>query len=92
MKKQGILLKHILVEVIPEILNDDTIYISETYGTAIHKCVCGCGLKVVTPIGPQEWALTFDGETVTLSPSIGNFQYPCKSHYWIRNSLVVWSD
>jgi hypothetical protein len=91
MKNHNIQLKHKLVEVIPEILEDNTIYISLMYEVAIHKCCCGCGQKVVMPLGPQEWTLTFDGETVTLSPSIGNFQFPCKSHYWVRNSMVVWA-
>jgi hypothetical protein len=83
---------HVLVGIIPDDLKDNTLYISNTYGVAIHKCCCGCGQKTVTPLNPQDWTLTYDGETVTLSPSIGNFQYPCKSHYWIRNSLVVWAD
>jgi hypothetical protein len=91
MKDHNIQLKHKLVEVIPEILEDSILYISLMYEVAIHKCCCGCGLKVVTPLNPQDWTLTIDGEAVTLSPSIGNFQFPCKSHYWIRNSMVVWA-
>ena len=92
MKNQNIQLKNELVEIIPDILEDNTLYISGEYEIAIHKCCCGCGLKVVTPLNHNEWTLTFEGETVTLSPSIGNFQFPCKSHYWIRNSTVVWAD
>ena len=49
------------------------------YATAVHLCACGCGNKVVTPFSPAEWQLTYDGDTVSLSPSIGNWQFPCKS-------------
>ena len=39
---------------------------------------------------PAKYALTYDGESVSLWPSVGNWQKPCKSHYVIRNSRVVW--
>jgi Family of unknown function (DUF6527) len=85
-------LVHEFVEYIPDELRDGTIYISTTYGTAVHKCCCGCQNKVVTPLTPRDWKLVFDGETISLHPSIGNWQFPCKSHYWIRESKVVWAD
>src|SRR3954447_16703840 len=59
------------------------------YATAVHLCACGCGSKVVTPFGPPDWQLTFDG-TVTLSPSIGNGQLPCRSHYYIHQDQIRW--
>jgi len=34
------------VESVPPELEDGVIYISMIYGTAIHKCCCGCGEKV----------------------------------------------
>lgn len=66
-----------------------TLYVSMEYQTVVHLCACGCGSKVVTPLGPQDWVLTFDG-TVTLRPSIGNGQQPCRSHYYIRHDQVDW--
>jgi hypothetical protein len=51
--------------------------------------VCGCGNEVVTPFSPTDWQFTFDGETITLSPSIGNWNFKCQSHYWITNSKIV---
>ena len=57
----------------------------------VHLCACGCGTKVVTPLSPAHWRLTFDGDTVSLWPSIGNWQFPCSSHYWIRESAVAWA-
>ncbi|MEZ4720484.1 MAG: DUF6527 family protein [Flavobacteriales bacterium] len=60
------------------------------YGTASHLCACGCGEKVVTPFGRQFWKLTYDGESVSLRPSIGNWSYQCRSHYWIKNNRIEW--
>lgn len=35
--------------------------------------------------------LTYDGETVSLSPSIGNWNFPCRSHYIIRHNRIEWA-
>lgn len=74
---------------IPAAPEAETLYVSMDYQTAVHLCACGCGTKVVTPIGPNDWVLTFDG-TVTLRPSIGNGQQECRSHYYIRHDRVDW--
>ncbi len=75
---------------------EGVLFVSIEFGTAVHKCCCGCGNEVVTPLGPTDWRLTFDGESVSLYPSIGNWSFPCRSHYWIQNDEVVlanrWSD
>ena len=80
----------------PPVLEEGVLYISVEYCSAIHKCVCGCGNKVVTPLSPTEWELTFDGKRVSLNPSIGNWKFECKSHYWIIKNKVQfarrWSD
>lgn len=76
------------VEYIPEKVEDGILYVSIEYCTAIHKCVCGCGNEVVTPLSPTDWKLTFNGKTITLYPSIGNWNFECQSHYWIRNSKI----
>lgn len=78
------------VEFIPPVLKDGVLYVAMECGTVVHLCCCGCGRRVVTPLSPADWKLTFDGDGLTLHPSIGNWQYPCRSHYWIRNSTVVW--
>lgn len=59
------------------------------YGTAIHKCVCGCGNEVVTPFSPTDWELSYNGESVSLSPSIGNWSFECQSHYWIVENKIM---
>jgi hypothetical protein len=89
-------LEHQFVDDIPESLDGGVLYISIRYATALHLCCCGCGREVVTPLSPAQWRVTFDGETVSLHPSIGNWNLPCRSHYVIRNGRVVeagqWSD
>lgn len=84
-------LAHEFVEYIPAELADGVLYISITYRTAVHLCVCGCGNKVVRPISPADWQLLYDGDTVSLTPSIGNWGFPCRSHYWIKADQVRWS-
>ena len=78
------------VEAMPEDLEQGYLYVSIRFRTAQHLCACGCGSRIVTPIKPAKYALTYDGESVSLWPSVGNWQKPCKSHYVIRNSRVVW--
>jgi hypothetical protein len=85
-------LRHRFVEFIPETLEEDVLYVSVAYGTVSHQCCCGCGQAVVTPLTPTDWKLTFDGETISLYPSIGNWSFPCRSHYWVRNSRVDWAE
>ncbi len=89
--KRETVLKYEFVEFVPETLKDGVVYVSITYATAVHKCCCGCGSEVVTPISPADWQLTFDGDSISLYPSIGNWGFHCRSHYWIRRNRVVWA-
>ncbi|WP_425414045.1 DUF6527 family protein [Pleomorphomonas oryzae] len=57
----------------------------------MHRCCCGCGSEVVTPLSPTDWKLTFDGVSVSLDPSVGNWSLNCRSHYWIKNNKAVWA-
>ena len=84
-------MRHEFVDHIPEQLDDGVLYVSIQFGTIIHRCACGCGQEVVTPLGPAEWRLTYDGRTVSLAPSIGNWNFQCRSHYWIENGNVRWA-
>lgn len=79
---------HQFVDFIPDQIEQGILYISIEYCTAIHKCVCGCGNEVVTPLSPTDWELTFNGKTVSLSPSIGNWNFDCRSHYFITRSQI----
>ena len=71
-------LRHEFVDHIPEQLDDGVLYVSIRFGTVVHRCACGCGEEVVTPLGPAEWRLTYDGRTVSLEPSVGNWSFPCR--------------
>ena len=80
------------VEFVPSELEVGVLYISVEYGTVVHRCACGCGNKVVTPLTPTDWKMTYNGETVSLNPSVGSWNLPCKSHYWIEENEVVWAE
>lgn len=74
---------------VPEKLEPGILYISTECGVVTHLCCCGCGAEIVTPLTPDGWKITFDGETISLWPSVGNWNLPCKSHYVIDRSRVV---
>lgn len=76
----------------PERLEPGLLYVSMDYATVIHLCACGCGSQVVTPLSPTDWELTFDGVDVTLSPSVGNWSFPCRSHYLVRSGRIMPAD
>ena len=74
---------------IPDSLEPAVLYVSMEYATAAHSCCCGCGEEVVTPFTPTDWRMTFDGRAISLLPSIGNWTLPCRSHYVVKNGVVV---
>lgn len=75
----------------PDRLEEGTLYVSMEFASACHLCCCGCGERVVTPISPVGWELTFDGDSVSLSPSIGSWSLPCRSHYFIHRNQIRWT-
>jgi hypothetical protein len=89
--KRATILKHEFVEFIPDDLQENTVYVSVSFATAVHKCFCGCGNEVVTPLSPTDWQLTYDGQSISLYPSIGNWNFKCRSHYWIERNKVKWA-
>jgi hypothetical protein len=88
----GNILTHEFVEYVPRELKAGVLYVSIPFATVIHKCCCGCGQQVVTPLAPSQWTLIFDGKSVSLHPSIGNWNFPCRAHYWIRQDRVIWAS
>ena len=89
-------LEHRFVGHIPERLQPGVLYISTEFNTVTHVCCCGCGEEIVTPLSPVGWRMTFDGESVSLWPSVGNWTLPCRSHYVIEQGNVIeaypWTD
>lgn len=85
-------LAHRFVESFPEPLEPGVLYVSLGYASMAHACACGCEEEVITPLSPAGWQMTFDGKTVSVSPSIGNTSLACRSHYWIERGEVDWLD
>jgi uncharacterized protein DUF6527 len=79
------------IDRVPSTIQEGIIYISASVNTAVHLCPCGCKTEIVTPIDPSEWRFTYDGETISLYPSVGVWGAACKSHYWIKRNQVEWS-
>jgi len=89
-------LEHRFVKNIPDQLEPGVLYISMEYGMVSHSCACGCGEEVTTPLTPTDWHIVYDGEAITLNPSVGNWNLACRSHYVIRRGRVIeagpWSE
>lgn len=79
-------LEPIWVGAMPTTFEAGKLYISRFFDTAIHLCVCGCGMHTVTPLGGDGWTLgTHTDGSMSLYPSIRN---PCGAHYWIDHDRV----
>ena len=89
--KRPVVLAHKFVKAIPNDLEERILYVSVGYATVVHKCCCGCGREIVTPLSPTDWKLTYDGVSISLHPSIGNWGLECQSHYWIERSTITWA-
>lgn len=82
-------LEHRFVRNAPRDLEPGVLYVSMEYATAVHSCCCGCKERVVTPFTPTDWRMTFDGDSITLNPSVGNWNQDCRSHYVIERNRVI---
>ena len=66
-------------------MKENIIYISDEYDVSAHRCICGCGELTVMPLGKGEWDYQIDSNNkLSMQPSVGNYQMPCKSHYIIQ--------
>lgn len=81
-------LVHRFVTHLPDTLEPGVLYVAPEFGTVSHLCCCGCGEEVVTPLTPTDWYMTFDGESISLHPSVGSWTLRCRSHYVIRRGRV----
>lgn len=84
--------RHEFVRSFPEPLAEGVLYVSVEFGTAAHRCFCGCGQEVYTPLSPRDWMMIFDGDTVSLDPSVGNWSFRCQSHYWLERGRISWAQ
>jgi hypothetical protein len=74
------------VQYMPTNLEPGILYVAESFNAAAHLCACGCGSIVRTPL--NRWTLVETEEGPSLYPSVGNWQEPCQSHYWIESGKV----
>jgi len=82
-------LKHFFVDSIPATLQNGVVYVCLKHNIVSHLCACGCGYRIDTPIDPDEWQLSYNGKGISLFPSIGNWDIPCHSHYFITNDVAI---
>jgi len=78
----------IWVDLVPEKLEQNKVYISLKYMTSVHLCLCGCGNLAVTPLTTTGWFLTDVDNKITLTPSILNKNCPNKSHYILQKNVA----
>jgi len=78
-----------LVGRIPAPMREGVIYHTEEFELAGLLCACGCGHRItlLVPDSHQVWE---EGGYATIRPSIGVFDAPCKSHYFINAGSVQW--
>ena len=79
------------IDAFPAVMEPGVLYVSLEYRTCGHLCACGCGHEVTTPLSRAQWAFTFDGDDISLWPSVGNWALPCRSHYVVDRSRVRWA-
>jgi hypothetical protein len=83
--------QHAFVEAFPTAPEPGVLYVSVDFATTMHLCMCGCRQEVVAPLDPTDWTVQFDGRSVSLTPSIGNWSLPCQSHYFLTRGQVRWA-
>ncbi len=84
--------KYINVEFIPDVkeMEEGVIYISAEYRTSSHLCLCGCKKLTICPLNKNGWTMLDLANTgkITVTPSIFNSNYECKSHYIITKGVA----
>ncbi|MES2620182.1 MAG: DUF6527 family protein [Bacteroidota bacterium] len=80
----------VFVELMPEFWEQNKVYISEPHSTSAHLCLCGCGQKAIMPLGGGQWwtLVKEKNGTVSFIGSVGNYSFPCKSHYIITKNVA----
>lgn len=65
------------------------VFHSEEFELAGLLCACGCGHRI-TLLVPDSHEIIDQAGWATVRPSIGVFDAPCKSHFFIHNGNVAW--
>lgn len=77
------------VDRIPANLDPGIVYHSEEFELAAFLCPCDCGHRVMLLV-PDSHSVWNQSGFATISPSVGVFDAPCKSHFFIRSGEVDW--
>lgn len=84
--------EHQFVSRIPNVIEKGILYVCLECNVIVHLCPCGCGEKVVIILAPEHWKIKYNGEGISIYPSIGNTYFSCRSHYYIRDNKVEWLE
>lgn len=77
------------VDRVPKEMEECVVYHSEEFELAGLRCACGCGHRV-TLLVPDSHQVIDQAGWARVSPSIGVFDAPCRSHFIITASGVDW--
>ena len=80
------------VDLIPEEIEENILYVSFEYNVSFHLCPCGCQSRIIIPFGERGWEIKREGSLISFSPSIGNWYLDCKSHYFIIKNKIHWAN
>jgi hypothetical protein len=75
----------------PATLVDGVVYHNEDFELAALSCACGCGHRI-TLLVPDSHQVFDHGGFATVRPSIGVFDAPCLSHFFVTAGDVEWLD
>lgn len=86
------------VSEIPSELKENTLYVEGDikkmdYLYASFKCPCGCGdellLNLIEDVKPCWQVVLSEDNNFSITPSVWR-EVNCKSHFWLRNSKIIW--
>lgn len=97
LRRRPVPLRTIVVEEMPELAKHNVLYVYSSnghqWGTAF-SCPCGCESLIelnLLPEGNPTWKVTRHWDSsVSLHPSVWR-QVGCKSHFWIKHGIVIWT-
>jgi hypothetical protein len=81
--------RYVAVIKTPTPLDHNVVYVNEEFELATLLCPCGCGHKI-TLLCPDGHTVKNDDGFATVSPSIGVWDRPCRSHFCLTRGRIAW--
>lgn len=82
----------------PELIKGHNLVLARDGGedwAVAFLCPCGCKERLELALIPEvrpNWTLKMDDEGLpTLRPSVWR-KTGCRSHFWVRNGLIIWCE